>query len=294
VLLFVFLTGTLAVTPVWGTVVDIPATITGHVERSQGGGYRWKFYGNLKYGLDYIRTTYYDNHAFLKFSLDSLPDSCTILSAELNYRQYDHVAAYPSVDIRLIPDPVPLNAANLFSLIDTAMWLTGPRVCPDGWVVWQMGSAAMAALDSCRERAWASFGVRYGGGVGHAHADGYNGENPPYLRIVYADTSDTTDTLPPPLPPRDAVQRTAAKLPDFAFGANPSGSIMVTVRSALAVGKRRVLTMRDVVGRAVRTFAIDPPGIAHIDLRGLAPGVYMATLEAGPQSLTRKLILTAR
>jgi hypothetical protein len=108
-----------------------------------------------------------------------------------------------------------------------------------------------------------------------------------------SDTSDTTDTTVTPKP-RDAVQRTLAKLPDFAFAPNPSGSRTLTVRSALAVGNRRVLTMRDVVGRAVRAFILDPTGIARLDLRGLAPGVYMATLEAGTQSLTRKLIITAR
>ncbi len=109
-----------------------------------------------------------------------------------------------------------------------------------------------------------------------------------------SDTSDTTDTTVTPKPPRDVVQRTTTKLPDFAFAPNPSGKRVVTVRSALAVGKRRALTMRDVVGRAVRTFALDPSGVARLDLRGLAPGVYMATLDAGTQSITRKLVLTAR
>ena len=90
------------------------------------------------------------------------------------------------------------------------------------------------------------------------------------------------------------VQRTSTKLPDFAFAPNPSGSKVLTVRSALAVGKRRVLTMRDVAGRTARTFALDPSGIAHIDLRDLPPGVYMATLEAGTKSITRKLVITAR
>jgi hypothetical protein len=97
-----------------------------------------------------------------------------------------------------------------------------------------------------------------------------------------------------PKPPREAVQRTTAKLPDFALAPNPSGRRVVTVRSTLAVGKRRTVTMRDVVGRAVRTFMIDQSGIARLDLRGMPAGVYMATLEAGTQSLTRKLVITAR
>ncbi len=108
-----------------------------------------------------------------------------------------------------------------------------------------------------------------------------------------SDTTDTTDTTVTPKP-RDAVQRASTKLPDFALAPNPSGKRVITVRSALAVGKRRRVTMRDVVGRAVRTFVIDQSGIARLDLRGLAPGVYMATLDAGTQSLTRKLVITNR
>jgi hypothetical protein len=97
-----------------------------------------------------------------------------------------------------------------------------------------------------------------------------------------------------PKPPRDAVQRASTELPDFALAPNPSSQRVVTIRSALAVGKRRTVTMRDVVGRTVRTFTLDQSGIARLDLRGLAAGVYMATLEAGTQSLTRKLVITAR
>ena len=115
-----------------------------------------------------------------------------------------------------------------------------------------------------------------------------------FCGFVPPDTSDTTDTLPPPPPQRDVVQRASTKLPDFAFARNPTGSRFVTVRSALAVGKRRILTMRDVLGRTVRTFLLNPTGIAHLDLRGLPAGVYMATLEAGTESLTRKLVITSR
>jgi hypothetical protein len=97
-----------------------------------------------------------------------------------------------------------------------------------------------------------------------------------------------------PKPPRDVVQRASTELPDFALAPNPSSQRVVTIRSALAVGKRRTVTMRDVVGRTVRTFTLDQSGIARLDLRGLAAGVYMATLEAGTQSLTRKLVITAR
>jgi hypothetical protein len=106
-----------------------------------------------------------------------------------------------------------------------------------------------------------------------------------------SDTSDTTDTTITPKP-RDAVQQASTKLPEFALTPNPSSRRVVTIRSALAVGKRRAVTMRDVVGRAVRTFAVDQSGIAQLDLRGLPAGVYMARLEAGTHSLTRKLVIT--
>jgi hypothetical protein len=95
-------------------------------------------------------------------------------------------------------------------------------------------------------------------------------------------------------PPPDAVQRASTKLPDFGLAPNPSGRGVVTIRSALAVGKRRTVTIRDVVGRAVRTFVLDQSGIARLDLRGMPAGVYMARIEAGSQSLTRKLVITAR
>jgi hypothetical protein len=108
-----------------------------------------------------------------------------------------------------------------------------------------------------------------------------------------SDTSDTTDTTVTPKP-RDAVQRTAAKLPDFAFAPNPSGSRVLTVRSALAVGKRRTLTLRNVAGRLVRAFVLDPSGMTRLDLRGLAPGVYMATLDGTLPLVSRKLVITAR
>jgi hypothetical protein len=56
---------------------------------------------------------------------------------------------------------------------------------------------------------------------------------------------------------------------------------------------RSKLTLRDVLGRAVKSFALDPSGSMRLDLRGLAPGVYVATLESTGQSVSSKLVLTA-
>jgi hypothetical protein len=95
-------------------------------------------------------------------------------------------------------------------------------------------------------------------------------------------------------PPRDVVQRTISKLPALALAPNPANGRAVTVQCALAVGKRRRLTIRNVVGRAVRTFVLDPSGITQLDLRGLTPGVYFAALNAAGRPVSRKLIVTAR
>jgi hypothetical protein len=67
------------------------------------------------------------------------------------------------------------------------------------------------------------------------------------------------------------------------------------VRCAVAAGTVGKLTLHDVLGRTVKSIALEPSGITpQLDLRGLPPGVYMATLEAGTQSLTRKLVITGR
>jgi len=48
------------------------------------------------------------------------------------------------------------------------------------------------------------------------------------------------------------------------------------------------------LGRTVNSFTLDPSGTARLDLRGFAPGVYMAALDAPGGSVSRKLIITGR
>ena len=112
----------LSVTPSRASVVDIPATITRYAEYDTYSNTYYKVYGDLQYGQfthHYTRAS----RAFLKFSLDSLPDTCALTSAELTCYQYASVESPPSVNIRLAPDPVPRSAAEIYSQMDSATTL---------------------------------------------------------------------------------------------------------------------------------------------------------------------------
>ena len=88
-------------------------------------------------------------------------------------------------------------------------------------------------------------------------------------------------------------QGTVARRPELAFVPNPAAGRFVAVRYALAAGTRGRLTLRDVLGRTVKSFTLDPSGSTHLDLRGFPPGIYIATLDAAGSSISRKLIITA-
>jgi len=94
--------------------------------------------------------------------------------------------------------------------------------------------------------------------------------------------------------PRDSVQSSSVALPKLAFAQSPASGRFVTVRCSLAVGRMRRLTIRDVAGRAVRTFALSPSGITQLDLRGFPPGVYLATLQGSVPLVSRKLVIAPR
>jgi hypothetical protein len=83
------------------------------------------------------------------------------------------------------------------------------------------------------------------------------------------------------------------QLPELAFAPNPANGRYVTIRCAIPTREIGKLTLRDVLGRNVKNIAPVASGITQLDLRGLAPGVYVATLDAGSQSVTRKLTITA-
>ena len=82
------------------------------------------------------------------------------------------------------------------------------------------------------------------------------------------------------------------QLPELAFAPNPASGRYVAVRCAIPTGEVGKLTLRDVLGRTVKNIAPVASGITQLDLQGLAPGVYVATLDAGSQSVTRKLTIT--
>jgi hypothetical protein len=88
-------------------------------------------------------------------------------------------------------------------------------------------------------------------------------------------------------------QSSLATQPELAFAPNPAKGRFITIRYNIATGTRGRLTLHDVLGRMVRSFALGPSGITRIDLRGFAQGIYMVTLDAAGLSVARKLILTA-
>jgi hypothetical protein len=104
-------------------------------------------------------------------------------------------------------------------------------------------------------------------------------------RIYAPDTSE---------PRRDGVRRTATQLPGLAFVPNPASGRVATVQCAVAMGDRQRLTIHNVLGRAMRTVALDPSGVTELDLRNFATGVYFAALNTGSQSVSRKLVITTR
>ena len=87
-------------------------------------------------------------------------------------------------------------------------------------------------------------------------------------------------------------QGSIARRPELSFAPNPATGRFVNVQYDIAAGTRGNLTLRDVLGRTVKSFALDPSGSARLDLRGFATGVYMATLDAAGSPISRKLVLT--
>lgn len=267
------------------TVVDIPATTTGYAwwnRDYQGYETSGKVYGNLE--LADVGSHFQDfrRRPFLKFALDTLPDSCLILSAGLNCYQYGYLYAAPTTVVKLIPDPVP-DGQDVLWQIDHAPPLCAPESSLDGWQHRQFADSALPAIDSCRDVGWISLAiapVSYWP-VYECHAYGDSGALPPYLRVVYT-MSGVNDV------------RGLRMSPLLTITPNPTTGSYVAVRYGSATGAVGKLTLRDALGGTVKSFPLATSGRAGLDLRGLAPGIYMATLEAGAQSVTRKLVITAR
>jgi hypothetical protein len=206
--------------------VSIHPTITGYAEHyttSWPPPDSWynKFYGDIRYGGMWAPHYRYDYYAFLKFSLDSLPDSCTILQAELGYYQYDSYE--PQVDVGIIRDPVPLNPYDLLVEIRDAPAITPIRVSPDGWVTLAFDTASFFLLDSCRHTGWSSFGLRSAGNhFGFAY--GYDSSLSPYLRITYLGVNETATD----------IQALRAELATYPLGAQqPDTALLILANKGL-------------------------------------------------------------
>jgi hypothetical protein len=92
---------------------------------------------------------------------------------------------------------------------------------------------------------------------------------------------------------RDPGHGSVTQLPELAFAPNPATGRYVMARCAIPTGKIGKLTLRDVLGRTVKSIALVRSGITQLDLRGFAPGIYIAALDAGGPPVSRKLIITA-
>lgn len=264
----------------------IRPTITGYVEQVYNGSYTYsRNTGLMRYGEYSTSPGVGIGHAFLKFSLDSLPDSIVITNADLSYDQYEHSGGLPVVDIRLIPDPMAMPPHDLYFQIGNARAITSAGPSSDTWVTWDFDSTAGPLLDSCHRAGVACFSIHWAGPQAdtyRAAAYGYDSSAVPYLHIVYRSSGINEAQSVPPQRPR------------LSLAPNPARSAFVTARYDIPVGTRGELILRDALGRTVKTFALDQPGRARLDLRGLAPGVYMATLESAGTSVSRKLVITAR
>jgi len=93
---------------------------------------------------------------------------------------------------------------------------------------------------------------------------------------------------------RDPGHGSVTQLPELAFAPNPATGRYVTARYDIAAGTLGKLTLRDVLGRTIGSFELDPSGRTRLDLRGFAPGMYFARLEADDRTIRRKLIITDR
>lgn len=262
----------------------IHPSITGYVIQVYNGSYTYNRYlGVMKYGEYSASPGVGTDHAFLKFSMDSLPDSITILSADLVYHQYSHTNGLPVVDIRLIHDPMSLSPHDLYFHIGTAGAVTAAGPSSDTWDTWNFDSTAGPLLDSCHQAGVACLAIHWSGPPADtfsAYAFGYDNGAFPYLHLVYrsAGISETPSAL--------------AMHPEFTFAPNPTRSAFVTISQSSAVAGK--LTIRDALGKTARSFPLNASSRTRLDLHGLPAGVYMATLQGTGQPLTRKLVITAR
>jgi hypothetical protein len=265
------------------SVIDILANTSGYVTHDYWDGSYYKSYSDVGYEFHYYRQLDWITHGFVKFDLSSMPDSCTILSAELHFYQRKHWSYTPFVGISLIPDPDSMDAKSLYDAAVSGELIAPAGSTPDGWITWSFYPYTMTQLDSCRRSGWISCAAQClsqepAGGI----VSGCDSAEAPYLRIEYTSsgTREATDLL--------------TRQPELTIAPNPTTGAFVTARYDIPVGTLGDITLRDALGRTTGLFDLDPSGVARLDLSGLAPGVYMATLDGTMPPVSRKLVITAR
>jgi hypothetical protein len=171
------------------------------------------------------------------------------------------------------------SADTMLGDINHQVWPLGSE--PD-WIVPETSQAYRSGLDLSRR--FTMRGVTYGPLPGMK--PGYfPGAKPNLGAVQGAAFMGTTQS--------DPGHGSVTHLPELAFAPNPATGRYVMARYAIPTGKVGKLTLRDVAGRTVKSIAPVQSGITQLDLHGFAPGVYVATLNAGSQSVYRKLIITA-
>jgi hypothetical protein len=119
------------------------------------------------------------------------------------------------------------------------------------------------------------------------------GMTPGYFSGAKPDLGTVQDTGYAGVQYGDPGDGNVSRLPELAFAPNPATSRDVTVRCAIPTGKVGRFVVRDVLGRTVKSIALVTSGVSRLDLRNLAPGIYIAALDAGGPPVSRKLIITA-
>jgi len=212
------------------SAVKIPATVTGTAEylyELYGTQGYYKYPGALVFSYFSSNYVFCVNRAYLKFDLSALPDTCTLVSADLNYFQYDSPDGTTHVYLKIISDPEPQDAQSLYSQIGSAeTW--GSRQSPDGLESLPFSGSALPVLDSCRRAGSISLGLcssqdhpQYGDG---GAAYGRDGAFPPYLRFTYLGVNEiATD-----------IQALRAELATYPLGAQrPDTALLVLTNKGI-------------------------------------------------------------
>ena len=255
-------------------------TSTGNVEYFDAGhGGR---YSRHTPHLVYMNSGIDDYVAYAEFDIAAIPDSSSIMSVQFDCYQYEVImmplstrCTYPGLDPDSASDSV------LFSAVRNGVLLAEELPYTVGWVGYDLSTQGGAILRSCLPQDRITLGIDAVSGAGASYGITVD-DKQTYLHVVYD------------VPGTEEPSGAASWRSEFAIAPNPTAGRFVIVRPCVPSGTRNTLTLRDVLGTAVQSFSPAPSGPSQLDLRGIAPGVYMATLDAGTQSLTRKLVITAR